>query len=198
MRKMCVLGLFAGGMAAGMTTMWLHIRHKNKTVTTEKIAASGECIADGISSPVQLYQTFSDGQPASRRNYASMYHPSDDEPEDDEDEEEETEPEDDFEIQREENSDARPEVIHPAAFGEESDYEQITLLYFADGVVCDEQIHKVEDLDALIGVESLRHFGEYEPDAIHVRNDATRCYYEVILDTRTYAEALKTVPHHRG
>lgn len=194
MRKMYVLGLFASGMAAGMTTMWFYIRHKNKPVLVE----SEPCEEPDkpAEPPVQLYQTFSDGQPAPRRSYASMYHSSDDETA--EDEEEDTEPEDDFEIQRVENSDARPEVIHPAAFGEESDYEQITLLYFADGVVCDEQIHKVEDLDALIGVESLRHFGEYEPDAIHVRNDATRCYYEVILDTRTYAEALKTVPHRRG
>jgi len=81
-----------------------------------------------------------------------------------------------------------PYVISPEDFGEVEEYDSISLVYYADGVVADENDDILEDLEATIGRESLNHFGEYEDDSVFVRNDTLRCDYEILLDNRTYEE----------
>ena len=56
---------------------------------------------------------------------------------------------------------------------------------------------KIEDVDDVVGMESLTHFGEYEDDSVFVRNDRLRCDYEILMDERTYSEAQKERPHQR-
>lgn len=89
----------------------------------------------------------------------------------------------------------RPYVISPAEFGEIENYERISLTYFSDGVLTDDGYEIIDDVDETVGEESLEHFGEYEDDSVFVRNDRTRCDYEILQDNRTYAEVLKTIPH---
>lgn len=83
----------------------------------------------------------------------------------------------------------RPYIIPPEEYGE-LDYECISLNYYADGVVADDFDEIIRDIDELIGEESLSHFGEYEDDAIFVRNDTTRCDYEILRDTRNFSELM--------
>ena len=84
-----------------------------------------------------------------------------------------------------------PYVISPDEFGEFDDYEKISLTYYSDKVLTDDNDDIIEDVDAVVGIGSLDHFGEYEEDSVFVRNDQRMCDYEILLDTRTYSEAMK-------
>lgn len=88
-----------------------------------------------------------------------------------------------------------PYVIAPEEFGEFDDYGLRNLVYYADQTLADDEGYLIEDVDRVIGEESLTHFGEYESDSVHVRNDRLKCDYEILLDTRTYAEMLKNNPY---
>ena len=82
-----------------------------------------------------------------------------------------------------------PYVISPDEFGEFDDYEQISLTYYeGDGFLADDMDELVDDIEDIVGFESLNHFGEYEEDAVHVRNDRLKADYEILVDTRSYRE----------
>lgn len=84
--------------------------------------------------------------------------------------------------------DNKPYIISPDEFGE-SDYETVSLIYYADGVLTNFMDDSVQDIEEVIGSECLDHFGDYEEDSIFVRNDELEVDYEVLLDERTHAEA---------
>lgn len=89
----------------------------------------------------------------------------------------------------------KPYVISPEEFGEFEDYERISLSYYADQILADEDDEKVEDVDNVVGLESLIHFGEFEDDSVFVRNDRLKCDYEILLDQRTYSDIIRQRPH---
>ena len=89
----------------------------------------------------------------------------------------------------------KPYVISPEEFGEYEEYEKISLTYYGDQVLADENDELVEDVEGAVGFESLTHFGEYEDDSVFVRNDRLKCDYEILLDPRTYSDVVKTRPH---
>lgn len=99
------------------------------------------------------------------------------------------------EKEEQEIMEVKPYVISPEEFGEFEDYEQISLSYYADQVLADENDEKVEDADNVVGLESLTHFGEFEDDSVFVRNDRLKCDYEILLDQRTYSDVIKQRPH---
>lgn len=97
--------------------------------------------------------------------------------------------------EEQETMEMKPYVISPDEFGEFEDYERISLSYYADHILADEDDEKVEDVDNVVGLESLAHFGEYEDDSVFVRNDRLKCDYEILLDQRTYSDVIKQRPH---
>lgn len=80
----------------------------------------------------------------------------------------------------EEKSKAKPYVISPDEFGEYDDYEKISLTYFDDGYLTDDCNVLVDDVEGTVGSVSLAHIGEYEDDAVHVRNDVLKVDYEIL------------------
>lgn len=86
-----------------------------------------------------------------------------------------------------------PYVISPDDFGEYDEYNQISLTYYADGVLT-EGDDIVEDVDNIVGENSLTRFGEYEDDSVHVRNDRLKCDYEILWDNRYYSDVIKSKP----
>lgn len=88
-----------------------------------------------------------------------------------------------------------PYVISPEEYGEDDTYDQINLTYYSDGVVADENDEEVDNVDGTIGLDSLETFGEYEDDAVHVKNDRLRCYYEILRDERNYEDVMAERPH---
>lgn len=91
-------------------------------------------------------------------------------------------------------ADNAPYVIAPEQFMEKEDYDHVTLTYYADQVLADENDEMIEDVEGTVGFESLNHFGEYEDDSVFVRNDARKIEYEILLDERTYADVAKSMP----
>lgn len=89
----------------------------------------------------------------------------------------------------------RPYVISPDEFGEFEDYERVSLTYYADLKLADENDELVDDVDEIVGEESLTQFGVYEDDSVFVRNDAKRCDYEILLDQRNYCDVIKNNPY---
>ena len=88
----------------------------------------------------------------------------------------------------------RPYVISPVEFDTEDDYEVYTLTYYADGVLVDEQGNPVENVEDMVGRDSLTHFGEYEDDSVHVRNEAMKCDFEILRDLDKYSDVFRNGP----
>ena len=56
--------------------------------------------------------------------------------------------------EQEEAMEMKPYVISPDEFGEFEDYERISLSYYADHILADEDDEKVEDVDNVVGLNS--------------------------------------------
>ena len=84
------------------------------------------------------------------------------------------------------NSATRPYLISPDEFGEMDGYESISYTWYEDGILADDQGIVIEEVDELIGLENLTRFGEYEYDAVHVRNDERREDYEILYSQKEY------------
>lgn len=87
-----------------------------------------------------------------------------------------------------------PYVISPEEFGESDNYEQINLTYYADGVLADDSDEVMDDIEGTVGEDFADHFGDYEDDSVHIRNDCLRCDYEILKDNRTYDEVVGERP----
>lgn len=85
----------------------------------------------------------------------------------------------------------KPYVIAPDEFGDMVEYDTVSLTYYEDGVLTDEMDEIIEDVDSIVGVESLTHFGEYEDDSVFVRNDRLKTDYEILLDLRKYSDVYR-------
>lgn len=83
----------------------------------------------------------------------------------------------------------KPHVITPDEYGEEEDYDTVTLTYYADGVVEDDQCNIMPDPEEILGEDFGDHFDEYGIDSVYVRNDELKIDYEILRDIRTYVEA---------
>ena len=94
------------------------------------------------------------------------------------------------ETEKEDDNLTKPYVIAPDEFGD--DYETETLTYYADGILEDEFGEVIDDdeIEEMIGKESLDHFGEYEQDTVYVRNDNKRIDYEILRDLSSYSEVM--------
>lgn len=87
--------------------------------------------------------------------------------------------------------DERPYVISPDEFGEKDGYENVTLTYYADGVLTDYFDNVISNVDEVVGFDSLDHFGEYEDDVVFVRNEKMETDYEILRDLRDFNESDK-------
>lgn len=83
-----------------------------------------------------------------------------------------------------------PYVITPDDFGSIEEYDAISLNYYADGVLADDWDEVIEDVDDVVGEDSLNRFGEYEEDSVFVRNDDRCADYEILRDLRNYWDVV--------
>lgn len=82
----------------------------------------------------------------------------------------------------------KPYVIPPEEFDILDDYKAATLTYYDDGILTDEFDDVIENVDEIVGYDAFKHFGEYEDDAVYVRNDVLKCDYEILYDQRKYSD----------
>lgn len=77
-------------------------------------------------------------------------------------------------------------VISPQEFGEDINYERISLKYYSDGVITDDEDEIVGNWQDLIGPDFAKHFGEYEDDSVFVRNTVLKADYEILRDLSSF------------
>lgn len=75
-------------------------------------------------------------------------------------------------------------VIPPEEFGILKHYEQVSWSYYEDGTVLDENDDVVTDVEGLIGKDTLSRIGEFEDDAIHVRNTRINTDFEILYEAK--------------
>ena len=80
------------------------------------------------------------------------------------------------------------EVVPPDEFGENDEYDLISITYYANGVLTDDGDYPIEDVEDTVGPDALNSFGEYEDDTVYVRNDDRKCYYEICRDNSNYID----------
>lgn len=88
-----------------------------------------------------------------------------------------------------ENEPGRFEVISPEEFDTVPGYETIELTYYADGVMTDDN-EEIVAADEIVGMDPAEHFGEYEDDSVHIRDNRLKIDYEILRDSRAYSDVF--------
>jgi hypothetical protein len=163
--------VYAVGVLSGAAAGWYYTKKKYESILDE-----------GIQSVKEIYsnRAYVEATPEEVESYVELtreYHPVEDI----------SEPKKTLGVEK-------PYVITPDEFGEMYDYEMVSLVYYEDQVLADDFGNLIDDVEEMIGFESLTHFGEYEDDSVFVRNDAKMCDFEILKDIRTYEEAMKAAP----
>lgn len=190
MNKLSNALIFLCGCAVGVTATYQYFNKKYEEDIAEDRESMRQAIANIKSEEMEesikaaevakekpeLSEYAAKLQESGYTNYSSISSSKPDEPE-----------------QRDKEELDKPYVISPDDFGEFDYYNQISLTYYADGVLT-EGDDIIEDVDDIVGEDSLTHFGEYEDDAVHVRNDRLKCDYEILWDNRNYSDVVKSKP----
>ena len=84
----------------------------------------------------------------------------------------------------------KPYVIKPEEFDTLDNYDAVCYTYYADGVLVDEDEDPLEipEIATSIGLDFASHFGDYDKDSIHIRNDLRHIDYEIVRDLRKYGD----------
>ena len=169
------IGMFVAGAAIGSLVTWKLVKTKYERIAQEEIDSVKEVFSkrEEKSSEKDIDEDDSETESLEDIIDESCY---------------KTESTDKEEKKEMNNSD-RPYVITPEEFGD-SDYAIISLTYYTDGTVTNEKNKIVANVDELIGLDSLDHFGEYEDDSVFVRNDALQIDFEILKDWRDYSEVM--------
>lgn len=181
--------IFTVGAAIGSVVTWKLIKNKYEQIAKEEIDSVKEVFSrrkDEIISDEKRDDDFEE-----YHNITSLYSKESDEEED----EDEDEDEDEEEVQEVKKQVKKPYVISPDEFGEMDEYDAISLNYYADGVLTNDWDEVIENVDDIVGIDSLNHFGEYEEDSVFVRNDTLQADYEILKDVRNYSDVVDTDPH---
>ena len=89
-------------------------------------------------------------------------------------------------------------VISPDEYGDKvgteewTDWELEGLVYFQDGVLCDERDNPIQEVELTVGRDWVTKFGYYgDEDVVHVRNEGLKTDYEIVKDYRNYRDIVE-------
>ena len=85
-------------------------------------------------------------------------------------------------------------TISPDEYNTLEDYRSETYYYSADNFLLNDDCTEVvsdSEMERTIGRDPYGSFGEYEDDAVHVRNDDLKCDYEILLSLKTCEEIME-------
>lgn len=187
--------VFAAGAAIGSAVAWLYAKKYYERIANEEIESMKEWVARRVKdqdkekeeeSEPSIQSPYTPSTKPDLMDYASKVkdlgyvdYSRRTEEKEETDDEEEVDDTDDYIY-----------VIKPEIFGEE-DYEEVSLTYYADGVLTDEQDNPIEDVAGMVGADYASHFGEYEDDSVFIRNDRLRTDFEILADQRKYSNLAK-------
>ena len=195
--------MFAAGAAIGSAVTWKVVKTKYERIAQEEIESVKEAFGDINTEPDEINHSVDDIRRASAAKEQAEqinWEELEDLDEDDEFDEDDREEYANLTTQyktKEGGAEAvaiEPYVISPFDFGELDDYHQFELTYYADETIEDTEYNIVTDVEELIGPKALHTFGEYEEDAVFVRNERLRADFQILKDYRTYEEARSTSP----
>ena len=84
--------------------------------------------------------------------------------------------------------DEEPYVITPEHFGEYDDYETQILTLYNDGYLVDDDDNEIVDIADVVGEDFKEHIGDFEDDAVHIRNEKYKTDFEVLVVERNFNE----------
>ena len=87
-----------------------------------------------------------------------------------------------------------PYVISADEFGFFEDYEEITLTYYADDILADDQDRIIEDKESIIGRDALSRLTNTDDETVYVRNEKLKVDYEICYDYKRFAEVMDEQP----
>jgi lipopolysaccharide export system protein LptC len=193
MNKTINFMMFVLGVAVGSVVTWRYVEKKYEQIAQEEIDSVKEVFsrreteftentearikADNAKEKPSVIEYAARLREQGYTNYSDM---ADEKPE---------------EVKEESMSIDKPYVIAPEEFGDLDDYETISLTYYADQILADDNDEIVDDIEDVVGFDSLNSFGEYEDDSVFVRNDRMKCDYEILLDQRKYSSVIRRKPH---
>jgi len=187
------LGIFGLGAVAGTFAGWTVAKSRYQREKEEEIASAREAFRAMLEERKKDVRTLAQNKPALKEyaktvvkaGYAKHFDPPAQKPE------EETVPME----EAMKNHGETPYIITPEEFGSQYDYDPVSLTYYADGVLTDDNNEEVDDISDIVPVDFADHFGEYEDDSVYVRNDRLCHDYEILRDERTYASIRTRKPH---
>ena len=206
MNKSLYLLAFVAGATAGSVATWLLVKERYAQIAQEEIDSVKEVFSkketpkehESISEIAEKAKNKADIMEYAKKlndmgytNYSDISADTDDE------ESNVAEKIDNNDEGKKVMGEEKPYVISPDEFGELDDYDEISLTFYSDQFLADDDDELVENVDRVVGAESLNHFGEYEDDSVFVRNDRLKADFEILLDERKYMDVLKTKPHPR-
>ena len=171
--------IFAAGAAIGSAVTWKYVQNKYQRYMREEINkikeyyAGEKCKGEAVEEPCENKNGIDTYKHIIADNGYTNYNS----------------------VSREEKEEVinveKPYVIAPDEFGELDGYNEIELHYYTDGILADDDDNIIEDVEAIVGKDSLLHFGEYEDDSVFVRNDTLECDYAILMDYRGYGEMMQ-------
>ena len=193
MSKLATVLSFVAGAAIGSVATWYVVKTKYEQIAEEEIAAVKERFTIPKDLPAEDKTEDEKEEPVLNRvqakpslmDYANAIR----------DQRYAEDPKTEVEEESPLDRNPVPYVVSPEEFGEIDDYETISLTYYADQVLTDDDDNVIHDVEDCVGFDSLSHFGEYEDDAVYVRNERLKTDFEILLDQRTYAEVLEKKPY---
>lgn len=184
--------MFAGGAAIGSILTWQLVKDAYRKLAEEEIASVKEHYRKRYEGPQQSEPTKGETDKSAYLTKREMTQ---------EEKETVTQYADltksyiSSENEQEVEYDSEPYVIKPELFGELPDYNAVSLTYYADGVLADDEGNVVTDADDVVGKDFADHIGDYEPDAVHIRNDWNQCDYEILSVFDRYEDIYQKDPH---
>ena len=191
-RKLSNVLLFTAGVAVGSLVTWRYFKSKYEVVEDEIEEKTEEPEGESEEESPEVLESKSNyGKKPPLKEYVKMVEDNGYVPKTHMEEVEE-------EIANGELGDKdiyEPFIIRPDEYGELHAYETLSLNYYADGVLTDELDNPIEDVESLVPADFADHFGEYDDNAVFVRNDNLECDYEILRDLRKFTDVVGEYPY---
>ena len=191
-RKLSNVLLFTAGVAVGSLVTWRYFKSKYEVVEDEFEKKIEEPEGESEEEDPEVLESKSNyGKKPPLKEYVKMVEDNGYVPKTHMEEVEE-------EIANGELGDKdvyEPFIIRPDEYGELHAYETLSLNYYADGVLTDELDNPIEDVESLVPADFADHFGEYDDNAVFVRNDNLECDYEILRDLRKFTDVVGEYPY---
>lgn len=85
---------------------------------------------------------------------------------------------------------AKPYMVDATDYSD--DFDLVTLTYYNDGILADENDDIIEDLENTVGVDFAKYFEDGLDDSVYIRNDISKLEYEILRDERNFTDVKKS------